>query len=937
VDVIDILREELGSVREPFAALCADLGRLMPDDPAFMSALEDLATLLERLGGAVGVAGFPGVLSASVALNETLLALATTDPQLRQGLAETLAPTPDLILAYVESPGDLDHLVALVTLVASMDVQGVVGDERIAALSEELAAGMVIGEDEEDAPSRPTEATDADVSIALSDDVSPNLLRAYLEEAPGNAQGFTAQIQRYLADPSDHEALTVAKRLAHTLKGSSHIAGLSGIGNVAHQVEDILDILDAEEKAPPAHLGQTLLAAADCMESMIEAVQGLEPPPAQARSVLQGVLDWANKLERGDWSAAETDTLAVPQPRAEPVAAAPMAAAPTMTAQQQEAQANSQLRVSARTMDDVLRLLGEMSLAVGRLQDRLKATHEGAAAMRLQNSLLQQRLGLLEELVTVRGAGLSRRRAAGDPTFDPLEFDEYSELSSVTNALIEAATDARQMGHDVTRDLDQLALASAEQERFTKELQEKVLATRLLPVKEVVPRLQRAVRQTAQMTGKAAQLVVQGDEALIDSEVLNRLMDPLLHLLRNAVDHGIESPDVRWEAGKPEAGTITLGFARQGPNVVMTVSDDGPGLNVAKIRAKAIERGLIDPAHVVSDDEAVRLILLPGFSTRDEVTEVSGRGVGMDVVRERIVALKGTLNIRSAPGQGTHFEARIPASMLSVHALVVAVRGEMFALPTVGVVQALPGGMGQFTRNRDGALEFTHDARTIPAQELAVLVNHVDATPDELAQRPVVIVTTEFGQLALSVDKVLFAREFLARGLGNIVKSVRGVSAVSLMPDGTVIPLLDVSQLSVAPADMRFASIARRAAADESRARVLVVDDSLSVRRTLAELLSDAGYLVTQAADGVEAVEALERERPRVVLTDMEMPRMNGLELTQHLRRRDDMRDLPVIMITSRSTQKHREQATLAGVTRFVTKPYSEASLVREVQELAKA
>jgi chemotaxis protein histidine kinase CheA len=944
-DVIQILREELGSIRESFAADARAFGTLSPEDPAFMAALEQLSSLIERVGGAVGVAGFPGIGSTALALNELLMSLAMEEGEARAAHGETIATFPDLVLAYVEDYVNPDHTLNLIGFLMSLDTAAALPEDRMAGISEELAAGMVADEDGEMAmPERQKVAQPEDVSIAVSEETSPQLFRAYMEEAPGNAEAFSAHVQTYLAN-GDTDELVAAKRVAHTLKGSSHIAGIPGIGNVAHQLEDILEFLEVAEQKPPPHLQKTLLAAADCMESMIEAVQASEPAPANALAILQGVLDWANKLEQGDWS--EPEPTAAPILVAAPAKAAP---APEALANTQEtpgeaqpkpnpaSDANSQLRVSARTMDEVLRLLGEVSQSVGRLQEQLKATGEGALLMRSQNQLLQQRILQLEELVTIRGVGLNQRRATGDPTFDPLEFDEYSELASITNALTEAATDVRQMGHDMGQEIARLRVAANEQDRLSKELQEKVLATRLLPVKEVVPRLQRAVRQTAQMTNKAAQLLIEGEEALIDSEVLNRLMDPLLHMLRNAVDHGIETPEVRFDAGKSEVGTIHLAFKRVGPNVVMTVSDDGPGLNVPKIRAKAIERGLLSPDHPMPDDEVMRLILLPGFSTRDQVTEVSGRGVGMDVVRERILALKGTLNISSRPGQGTHFEARIPASMLSVHALVVAARGEVFAIPSVNVKQGLASSQGRFIRE-GGTLKYTYDGKIYAAQELAVLVNHAEMDDvDALAASPAVIVMTEYGDLALAVEKIMFAREFLGRGLGEWVQSVRGVSAVSLLPDGTVIPLLDVTSLATAPADLRYAEvIAReREAAREAAVRVLVVDDSLSVRRTLAELLADSGFNVMQAADGVEAVEAIERDMPKIVLTDMEMPRMNGLELTTHLRRREDTQKLPVIMITSRSTQKHRDQAKQAGVSRFVTKPYSDVGLLKEVQELLR-
>ncbi len=972
-DVVQILRDEIGSVKDQHQDLCNQFANGNAEDPAFLGAIEELSGLIDRLGGAVGVAGFPGVLSACTALNELLLMAALAEPEERASFGVQLAELPQLIMAHVEAPTDPDHAMGLAGLLALVDTQGSLGDERLTEIAEQLALGMVIDEEMmAQYPARATVASAEDVSIELHGDIAPNLLQAYLSEAPTHALDFSRHINAYLADHTATDELTAAKRIAHTLKGSSHISGIRGIGNIAHQVEDILEFLEMMEEPAPPSLAATLVASADCMESMLEAVQGLEPPPPQAQQVLQSVLDWANKLEKGDLSepegatsvaaaffksasvagvAANTeeqtfDSIQMPATKlatesvvaekvASPSPTAERVATPTPTPTPVAAEAEQHLRVTTRTMDEMLRLTGEVSLAVGRLQEQLQQTTDRSAQLSGQNQLLQQRIAQLEEQVNIRGAGLTKRRT-DDPLFDPLEFDEYSELASVTNALSESATDSRQIGFAITQDVDQLRFVAKEQDRLIKELQDRLLTTRMAPVKDVVPRLQRSIRQTSQATGKPAVLTVEGEESLLDGDVLNRLMDPLLHLIRNAVDHGLESPAERFDAGKPEVGSIKLSFKRVGPNLSVSVSDDGPGLNFPLIRYKAISKGLLGEDEVISDDEAARLILLPGFSTRDQVTEVSGRGVGMDVVRERIMALKGTLNIHSKPGVGTSFDMRIPASLLAIHALIVTVRGDQYAIPSASIKTALPRGMGVFSKTETGIV-FTYADQKYPALEFASLVNHVDlSTPEALNDRPVVIVDAESGAYALSVDVVNAARELLARGLGNYLRSVRGVSTVSLMANGSVIPIIDTTSLISAPADQRFSSYVaqQRQATRSAGPSVLVVDDSLSVRRTLAELLEDAGYRVQQASDGLEAANMIAAQPPHIVLTDMEMPRMNGLELASHIRLQPNARHLPVIMITSRSTQKHREQAKASGVSRFVTKPYSEAGLLRDVAEL---
>jgi chemosensory pili system protein ChpA (sensor histidine kinase/response regulator) len=463
-----------------------------------------------------------------------------------------------------------------------------------------------------------------------------------------------------------------------------------------------------------------------------------------------------------------------------------------------------------------------------------------------------------------------------------------------------------------------------------RELQHLTSQTRMAPVETLVPRLQRNVRQTAAATGKLATLAVIGQDILVDADVLNQLTEPLLHILRNAVDHGLESPEEREAAGKPREGRITLTVGRRGQVVTVQVADDGRGLNLGNIKAKAIERGLLPADASPSDAEIARLTLLPGFSTRDAVTEISGRGVGLDVVATRLRALSGSIDIRSEAGRGLTIELRFQASLVATHALFVRDGGQVFGLASHTVHRALPSVDAKFTRE-EGALFAVVDEVKYPAVELSQLTGLAPATnPDK---RNLVLVDTETGPIAVMVDAVLDANELVTRPTGRYLKRIAGVSGIGLTGDGSVIPLLDVAELARTPRDqaMRAAAEARHSAHAVRRSRVLVVDDSLSVRRAVATLLEDHGYDVALARDGLEAVRVLDASRPDALLTDLEMPNMNGLELTAHVRSRAELAKLPVIMITSRSMDKHRRQAASMGVDVYLTKPYTDQELLQHV------
>ena len=595
------------------------------------------------------------------------------------------------------------------------------------------------------------------------------------------------------------------------------------------------------------------------------------------------------------------------------------------------------IRVPVATMDELFRLTGELSVKIGQLTEQVKQTQQRTNGLLRQNLKVQQRIFDLENLVDIRGLSSLRDThiSHSDQIFDALEMEQYTELQSNTRALTEEAADTREFSRRIEEDVAQMGAVLQQTQRVQRELQYMAMTTRMSPAGSLAPRLHRNIRQTSQQTGKKAKLVIEGEDILIDGDMLNNLVDPLLHILRNAIDHGIETPVERKRAGKPEVSTIHLKFSRRGQTVTVRCRDDGHGLNYSAIRNKAIERGLMQAGQDISEEELSRLILLPGFSTREHTNEISGRGVGLDVVRDRLLVMKGMVEVRSEFGKGCEFLLRFQASLVAQHALLIESSTQIFAVPSYALDQALPPAAGEFI-SIGSEINLRYQKRTYPVKALSALIGYDSGvmTSEIMNSKSVLLVHVDLEIHAVLVDRIVDGRDLILKDPGRYVKKINGVGGIAILGDGTVAPLLDLAELLRLPMPQLIEAAASITLGDHevtTRRDILVVDDSLSVRKSLVQLVSDAGYNVKAAKDGLEAIALLKDFMPGVILTDLEMPNMNGLELTSHLRARPDTRELPVIMITSRSMDKHRKQAELAGVSVYLTKPYTDTDLLGHI------
>ncbi len=593
-------------------------------------------------------------------------------------------------------------------------------------------------------------------------------------------------------------------------------------------------------------------------------------------------------------------------------------------------------RIDAELLDDMLNSAGEISIFHSRLNRQVGSIEFHLGELSQTATRMREQLRALEAETERQILHRHHEDSARSDDFDPLELDRYSTLQQLSRALAESVSDVSSINdllHTLSTDADTLLV---QQGRVTLQLQDSLMRTRMVPFQRHVTRLARLVRQTAGETGKRAELVVKGATGELDRQVLEHMLPPLEHLLRNAVIHGIESPAERHAAHKPETGEISVHMRRDGSEVVIDVADDGAGINTQAIRAKAMEQGLLKPGERLSDEAAKEMILRPGFSTATQLTQSAGRGVGMDVVASQVQKLGGSLRIESKRGQGTRFIVRLPYTLAITQALIVKVGDETFALP-------LPTVEGIARISRDELLErltdddprFEYAGQSFRLQHLGLFVGGSPSRlPEDDTAVPVILVRAAEHSTALITDELMGSREIVVKTLGPQITGIPGVSGATILGDGSIVVILDVGTLVRAQRDELLAR--PMAAPVDARLLALVVDDSITVRRVTQRLLERNGMRVMTAKDGMDAITALQEARPDIILLDIEMPRMDGYQFASHVRNDPRVADVPIIMITSRSSEKHRARAIEVGVNDYLSKPYQESQLLNAIAPLVR-
>ncbi|MEN9472606.1 MAG: hypothetical protein RLZZ495_695 [Pseudomonadota bacterium] len=945
-ELIDMLAGEI-------TRLCPELEHLLAainnteQEPTegSMEAFANYVELVERLSIASDAVGLPSLKAWFDLLHGCVASsggLGLTSVQ-----HSVLSLMPMAVLAYLAAPTDSSAAEGLLEIVRGDTWGDICPALELHRLQSALPRVRVTREIDS-LPARQAQAHPEDVSLAIPDDINQDLLDGLLQELPMQTADFTAAIQHIATGNGTIADIDVAKRAAHTLKGAANTVGIKGIANLTHHVEDIFVALSKHHVLPGRNMAQMLVHAGDCLEAMSEAVAANGPAPDEALDILQEVLDWANRIDHEGIPEDDAPVVSTVKQSIEPLAAQLQAAAPSPAPEAGAAggTTESMVRVSASLIDELLRLVGETIISTGQVRERLQRLEHQNRDIQEQNKVFLQLAAKLEQQVDMRGLTEGSHTSQHGADFDPLEFEHYSELHTISRQLIEVATDSNEFSAQVKTELSKLAEVVNVQNRLHDETQNAMMRLRMLPVSTIVSRLQRSVRQTSRLVEKEVALTVLGADTMVDANILNELVDPLMHMLRNAIDHGIESTEKRLAAGKNGEGHIVLQFLREGNQIVVRCRDDGAGVDVDAVRRKAQNNGLIAPDARLPEDELVRLVLAPGFSTRNEPTQVSGRGVGLDVVYSRVLQLKGGLTLRSERGRGLEVVLNLPATLISTHALLVTAQTQTFAVSSYGV-QDIRYVMPNELQLVGSQQFFRMGNELLPLMHLDKLLNFIDTKAvDETEDGgfPALLVKDDTGLVrAVRVQQIMDSRNLVVKGLGRFVPKPHGVVGATILGDGSVVAVIDIPELIRKPTRQTVHSHhvgglhdARndggRAAA--LRRTALVVDDSLSARRATIQFMKDSGFDVRGAIDGIEAIEILTKWKPSILLVDMEMPRMNGLDLTAHVRAQADMAHIPIIMITSRSTEKHRSQAKAAGVNVYLTKPFSEEDLLEHLAQL---
>ncbi len=598
-----------------------------------------------------------------------------------------------------------------------------------------------------------------------------------------------------------------------------------------------------------------------------------------------------------------------------------------------------QIRVRAKLLDDLVNFAGEVSIYRSRMEQQSHSF--GANLQELDETVARLRDQLRQFEIETETQIQYRREetvSKNNEDFDPLEFDRFTQMQHLSRTMLESLNDLdslRSILADINRESETLLL---QQSRVNTDLQEGLMRTRLVPFTGHAPRLRRIVRQISEELGKKVKLELEGLDNELDRTVMDRIIPPLEHMLRNAVAHGIELPDVRLANAKPETGKIRLSFQREGSDIIISIADDGAGLDYEAIINKAVESGLLSPDVEVNKDILQTLILESGFSTAEEVSQISGRGVGMDVVNAAIKRMGGVLDIESESGQGTCFTLSLPLTLAITRALMVNVAEETFALPLLsvqGVERISVVEINALKEEERPVYEWLgEEFRFMTLGSLIGLQNM--PAPEDSQKLPLLMVRSGDYRAAILVDGLLGTREVVVKPVGPQLSSLRGVSGATIMGDGSVVLVLDLGILIRRTITREMMEAAPTEVAEVERLTVMVVDDSITVRKVTTRLLERNDYEVLTAKDGVDALGQLLEVQPDIILLDIEMPRMDGFELATNMRNDEELKDIPIIMITSRTGEKHRDRAFSIGVNQYMGKPFSEDELLKNIRALTE-
>ncbi|OTG73973.1 hybrid sensor histidine kinase/response regulator [Acinetobacter sp. ANC 4169] len=805
--------------------------------------------------------------------------------------------------------------------------------------ADELAEPVAISAEEVETATEvslvsPVHVEDPDESIRLIAE------ETFLEEAEEILESTDGLLKQWFDQRSDRSLLLQLQRAAHSLKGGARMVENEPVGAIAYQLETTFERFAVHQFNSNAYDPLLLTTLAwlkqaifehdfsnyDSVKLSLESIQFVDVTAQLPNRVTQSdTLTTAKAFEfvQGDGTEppamlGEWDTSA------------------------QQDNSNEMIRISADLVEKMIDLSGENAINRSRIEMDLgqfgNTLNEMELAIKRLADQLRRMEGELESQIIAKHGDTSRYA-----DFDPLEMDQYSSLNQLSKSLAESASDLVDFKTTLSekiRDTEGLLL---QQSRIQAEIQESLMRTRLVPFDRLLPRLQRIVRQTSSTLNRPAELVVQNTEGELDRNILERLVTPFEHMLRNAIDHGLEDTPVRHELQKPEVGKIVLNISRQGTDVLVSFSDDGKGIDEARIKEKALSLGLIKADQPIDKQEILQFIFHPGFSTAKEVTQISGRGVGLDVVQSEIKALGGHISIDSELGKGTTFTIRVPTTVAVSDALMVKSGDQQFAISLAQIdriVRIAPSTLEQYFNSKDDFFKIDNTSYKLRYLSEFVSNQPLPRLSNIAHSLPVLLIKGNNGQtIALLVDQLIGSRaQIVVKPIGQQFSNVGVIAGATILGDGQVCLILDgqniARQIQSTQRLKQLSDQREHSRYSNARRLIMIVDDSVTVRKVTSRLLERQGFDVVTAKDGVDAMEQLENVKPDLMLLDIEMPRMDGFEVTNLVRHHEVHQNLPIIMITSRTGEKHRERAFSLGVTHYMGKPFQEAELLENIESL---
>ncbi len=914
---------------------------------AGMSAIRSLAASLERVletalnaGIALPAAARDLTARAVTALHEQVAAIAAFNAPAHH---DELSAALDALDVQPETPQPAMELLPAIVDVPLVSAAAVAMNIAVSAMAPAVPAPPPAAEPAIAAPPPAAAAAAAEPKegerrrYRVNDDIDPQLLPIFLEEAAELVPQVGQDLRAWRARPDDKLVAQSLKRLLHTLKGSARMAGAMALGQLTHGMESRIE--NAQRlPALPAQLIDELENSFDRIGALIAELQQGEPAAgaADAANLTQAMVQMSRTMQVATASGAMTQLMP-----------AQIGADGEGGAGQVQGLPRPMIRVRADLIDHLANQAGEVSIARARVSAELRSARTSLRELTENISRLRAQLRELEiQAETQMQSRFSPAPEQSGGQFDPLEFDRFTRLQELTRLMAESVNDVATVQHSLARDLDEGEKALAAQAQTTRDVQQDLMAIRMVPFASISDRLYRVTRLSARDAEKRVGLDIVGEQVEVDRSVMDRIAAPIEHLLRNAIVHGIEAPQRRVEIGKPEAGALKLEVRQEGNEIALLLSDDGDGLDIARIREKAIGLEMMREDEPLTDQQIANFIFRSGFSTANVVTTEAGRGVGMDVVMSEVTALGGRVSTQTGRGKGTQFTIHLPQTLSVLQAVVMRLAGNAYAVPTLMVEQV--------QRLKSDVLAAAHAARQIEWQDTPYPFYHLarlldmEADAETPQYGSVLLLRTGANRAAIQVDDIVGGQEIVIKNIGPQLARVPGVTGAAVLGSGETVLILNPLLLTARHLEQSAAAAAAQAlhpsgaaAQPASRAEperqriVLVVDDSLTVRKITDRLLTREGYRVVVAKDGVEALEKLRDQLPDVVITDVEMPRMDGFDLVRNVRADEVLKGLPVIMITSRTAEKHRQHASEIGVDVFLGKPYEEGELLGHIATLA--